>query len=714
MLYDGKSIQCEFMDNDIIKVNFNSKDGKVNKFDARTIKEISEVLSTVRDNPKTKGLIFTSSKEHFIMGADINEFLGLFKTPQEEMTQWLLDVDKTFNGFEDLDIPTVTAINGYALGGGFELCLTTDLRIASKKAKIGLPETQLGILPGWGGTVRLSRLCGPDNAIEWITSGKQYKAEDGFTIGAIDAVVEPEQLEEQAIILLKRAINNEVQWKNNRKAKTNPIHFSMAESMMSFEASKGFVAGIAGPNYPAPVKAIDVMQKGSTLSREDAQKIEAAAFAELTHTKTAESLVQVYLGTQYLKSVSKKLTKDSSNIDHAAVLGAGIMGGGIAYQSASKGTPITMKDINHGALELGLNEATSLLGKLVKRNKINATKMAHTLNSITPTLSYGDFNGINIVIEAVIENEKIKKSVLAEVEEHTSKDTILASNTSTISINALASDLKRPENFCGMHFFNPVHKMPLVEVIKGDKTSAKTIATTVAYAQKMGKTPIVVNDCPGFLVNRVLFPYFGGFLKLVNDGVDFVRIDKVMEKFGWPMGPAYLLDVVGVDTAHHASAVMAEGFPDRMKESERTALDVLFEKKTYGQKTKSGFYEYALDRRGRLKKSFNKEVMKDISSVYTQTLEISDEEIIERMMLPMVFECSRCLEDNIVDTAIEVDMGLLYGLGFPPFRTGALKYADDFGIDKLVTVAEKYSNLGKLYEPTAQIKTMAKDSKSYY
>ena len=236
----------------------------------------------------------------------------------------------------------------------------------------------------------------------------------------------------------------------------------------------------------------------------------------------------------------------------------------------------------------------------------------------------------------------------------------------------------------------------------------------MAYAQKMGKTPIVVNDCPGFLVNRVLFPYFGGFLKLVNDGVDFVRIDKVMEKFGWPMGPAYLLDVVGVDTAHHASAVMAEGFPDRMKESERTALDVLFEKKTYGQKTKSGFYEYALDRRGRLKKSFNKEVMKDISSVYTQTLEISDEEIIERMMLPMVFECSRCLEDNIVDTAIEVDMGLLYGLGFPPFRTGALKYADDFGIDKLVTVAEKYSNLGKLYEPTAQIKTMAKDSKSYY
>ncbi len=715
MDYSGKAIQCSMDQDGIVHLVFDLQGESINKFNALTVKEFSEVTKLIVANKeKAKGLLMSSNKDQFIMGADITEFIGLFNKSEDEMVEWLLGVDKDFNAIEDLGIPTVVAINGFALGGGFEVCLTTDFRVASEKAKIGLPETKLGILPGWGGNIRMSRLCGVDNAIEWITSGKQYKAAAGLKIGVIDAVVKHDKVLEKSLVLLKRAIAGELDWKAKRIAKTAPIKFSMAESMMAFEASKGFVAAIAGPNYPSPVAAIDVMQRGATLERDEALKIEAKVFAQMTHTKTAESLVRVFLGDQYLKKVGKDISKKARPVNQAAVLGAGIMGGGIAYQSASKGTPIIMKDIAPAALELGLAEATTLLGKMLKRKRIDVTQMATTLNAIVPTLSYGDFGGVDVIVEAVIENEKIKKAVLADVEKNVKPGTILASNTSTISITRLAEGLEHPENFCGMHFFNPVHLMPLVEVIRGEKSSEESIATTVAYAMKMGKTPIVVNDCPGFLVNRILFPYFGGFTRLVNDGVDFARIDKVMEKFGWPMGPAYLLDVVGVDTAHHAKAVMAEGFPDRMKDDSETAIDILFKNEWYGQKNKKGFYEYAPDRRGKLKKSLNKEIYASFKSLCTNPIEISDEEIIERMMLPMIFESSRCLEDKIVEAATEVDMGLLFGLGFPPFRTGALKYADDLGAANLIETAKKYAALGNLYKPTEQLIEMAKTNKTFY
>lgn len=315
------------------------------------------------------------------------------------------------------------------------------------------------------------------------------------------------------------------------------------------------------------------------------------------------------------------------------MLGAGIMGGGIAYQSAVKGTPILMKDIREEAIQLGLNEASKLLGNRVEKGRLTPAKMAEALNAIRPTLSYGDFANVDIVVEAVVENPKVKQAVLAEVEGQVKDDAILASNTSTISINLLAKALKRPENFVGMHFFNPVHMMPLVEVIRGEKSSEVAVATTVAYAKKMGKNPIVVNDCPGFLVNRVLFPYFGGFAKLVSAGVDFVRIDKVMEKFGWPMGPAYLMDVVGIDTGHHGRDVMAEGFPDRMKDDRRSAVDALYEANRLGQKNGKGFYAYETDKRGKPKKVFDATVLDVLKPIVFEQREVTDEDIINWMMV---------------------------------------------------------------------------------
>jgi 3-hydroxyacyl-CoA dehydrogenase/enoyl-CoA hydratase/3-hydroxybutyryl-CoA epimerase/enoyl-CoA isomerase len=452
------------------------------------------------------------------------------------------------------------------------------------KQKLVYLKTKLGIIPGWGGTVRLPRLTGADHAIEWITSGKQYKAQDALNVHAIDAVVADDQVVEAGMTLLKRAMDGELNWQARKEEKKSPLRLNRTEGTMVFETAKGFVAGVAGPNYPAPVAAIQAMQDACTLTRDEAIKFEAKTFAKLAKTQVAESLIAVFLGDQYLKKVSKKITKGADRVQQAAVLGAGIMGGGIAYQSASKGTPIVMKDINTPALELGLGEATKLLSKMVDRKKITTVDMAKTLNAIQPTLSYGDFNTVDMVVEAVIENVEIKKSVLADLENQVEDGTIIASNTSTISITELATAMKKPENFCGMHFFNPVHRMPLVEVIRGEKSSEEAIAKTVQYALQMGKTPIVVNDCPGFLVNRVLFPYFNGFNLLIEDGVDYQRIDKVMEKFGWPMGPAYLMDVVGIDTGDHAASIIGNAFPDRMKLDRQTIVELMHEKKRLGQK----------------------------------------------------------------------------------------------------------------------------------
>jgi 3-hydroxyacyl-CoA dehydrogenase/enoyl-CoA hydratase/3-hydroxybutyryl-CoA epimerase/enoyl-CoA isomerase len=396
------------------------------------------------------------------------------------------------------------------------------------------------------------------------------------------------------------------------------------------------------------------------------------------------------------------------------VLGAGIMGGGIAYQSALKGVSIKMKDIAQTGIDLGLSEANKLLSKRVERKKITPAEMGNVLNRIEPALTYDGFENVDIVVEAVVENPKIKKTVLAEVETKVSSDTIIASNTSTISITYLAEDLARPENFCGMHFFNPVHMMPLVEVIRGKKTSDNAIARTVAYANAMGKKPIVVNDCPGFLVNRVLFPYLAGFAMLVRDGVDFQRIDKVMEAWGWPMGPAYLLDVVGIDTAVHAEKVMANGFPDRMQRDFTSCTDALFAAGRLGQKNEKGFYNYELDKKGKPAKVPTAEVAEILKPYIQNPIEISDEDIIARMMIPMATELTRCLDEGVVETAAEADMALVYGTGFPPFRGGVFRWIDSIGAQTFCDMATKFAALGALYEAPESLKAKAANNQKFY
>ncbi|MFK7161151.1 fatty acid oxidation complex subunit alpha FadB [Marinospirillum sp. MEB164] len=714
MIYQGKAIRVQALGDGNAELTFDLQGESINKLSSAVILELEEAVKALQAQSDIQGLMISSAKDVFIVGADITEFHGIFGKDEDYLVEMNLKVHQLFNTIEDLPYPTVTAINGLALGGGCEMLLTTDFRVMAEGAKIGLPETKLGIIPGWGGCVRLPRLIGADNAIEWIAGGTENKAAAALKVGAVDAVVAPALLREAALDLLAEARAGKINWEAKRAEKKAPLRLNPVESMMVFETAKGFVAGKAGPHYPAPVEAIKAIQKGATAGREKAQEIEAKIFAKMAKTDVCFNLVGLFLSDQLIKKKASAYEKQVSAVKKAAVLGAGIMGGGVAYQSASKGTPIMMKDINEAALQLGLKEASKLLGKQVERKKITPAQMAEALGRIRPTLSYGDFADVELTVEAVVENPKIKAAVLAELEDKVAEDAIITSNTSTISITSLAENLKRPENFCGMHFFNPVHRMPLVEVIRGEKSSEKAIAATVTYAKQMGKTPIVVNDCPGFLVNRVLFPYFGGFIGLVEHGADFQKVDKVMEKFGWPMGPAYLLDVVGLDTAVHANDVMAEGFPDRMKRDEKTVLNIMYEAGRLGQKNATGFYKYEEDRKGKPKKVADESTYGLIEPLIKDKRELTDEQIIARMMVPLCLETVRCLEDGIVETAAEADMALIYGIGFPPFRGGALRYIDAMGVDAFVQLADSLADLGPLYHVTDKLREMAAQGKRFY
>lgn len=714
-MHKGRAFTLSQIENDFVHLVFDLEGESVNKFDQKVIEELAEVLDLLENNDTIKGLLISSGKPVFVVGADISEFGPVFAKGPDEVKRFLKPNNDNFNRLEELNFPVVVAINGYALGGGLEIALACDYRIVSESAKVGLPEIKLGIIPGWGGTVRLPRVAGVDVAVEWIASGKDQKPAKALADGVVDGVVADENLMEAALDTLKRAADGDLDYRARRKQKTQALQHSDTEILLAFESSKAFVGAQAGRNYPAPVAAVQAMQMAARSERDAALDVESAAFGKLVMTDVAPALVGLFLSDQMLGSKAKKWAKKAkNNIERAAVLGAGIMGGGISYQSALKKTPVIMKDVAQAGLDLGMSEAAKLLTKRVEKGRMNPADMASTLNNITPTLSYEGFNDVDIVIEAVVENEKVKKIVLAEVEAQVGEDAIICSNTSSILISRLASALKRPENFCGMHFFNPVHAMPLVEVIRGEQTSDEAIAASVAYVNKLGKKAVVVGDCPGFLVNRVLFPYFAGFAYLVREGADFKQVDKVMEKWGWPMGPAYLLDVIGIDTGVHAESVLIDGFPDRLSRDFSAATDILFEAGHYGQKTGRGFYSYEKDKKGKPQKTEIEDTYNLLAPHSAERKEFSEEEIIARLMVPMATEMMLCLEEGIVESPGEADMALVYGLGFPPFRGGVFRWIDAIGIEKFAEMADANAELSPLYKLTDSMRKLVEDKHVFY
>jgi 3-hydroxyacyl-CoA dehydrogenase/enoyl-CoA hydratase/3-hydroxybutyryl-CoA epimerase/enoyl-CoA isomerase len=717
-MYQGKTLSLAQIENGFVELNFDNQSGSVNKFNQQTLAELREAVDILKASADIKGLFLSSSKSVFVVGADITKFKGMFASSKAHFIQASQIVNGLFSEIEDLPYPSVAAINGFALGGGFEICMACDNRVISSKAAVGLPETKLGILPGWGGSVRLPRLAGMFVGIHWISSGEQQKPKMALDAGVVDAVVEPEQLREESLKMLAELADGGRDYQARRVQKTSPIDLSEAELKGAAENFRTAIIGKVGNYFPAPLKAVELICSSATLSRDEAIRLENEAFYEVTRTPQARALVGLFLSDQYIvklaKNRSRALAEKFTPVKAPAVIGAGIMGGGIAYQNAIRGLPVVMKDINQAALDLGVKEASKLLGKRVSRGKLSEEKAANILGSITPTLDDAAISQADMVVEAVVELEAVKKQVLPAVESLVSDSTFITSNTSTISINRLAESLQRPENFCGMHFFNPVHAMPLVEIIRGENTSDETIAAVSAYALALGKKPIVVNDCPGFLVNRVLFALLFGLEMMLAEGADFQQIDKVMEAWGLPMGPAYLMDVVGIDTIKHCYPVLTEGLPERFVKGENWPTDLIFNADRLGQKNGLGYYKYELNDKGKPAKLVDPDVIAMFETQFGEAKIFDKQEITDRLMVAMAMEMVHCLEEGIVASPAEADMSLIYGVGFPVFHGGICRWMDETGLQEVCDRADRYTHLSELYRPKEKLRQMASNGETFY
>lgn len=708
----------------IFNRNLNQHQSSVNLLDQATLAELRLALIQVQAFPNLSGLLISSAKDSFIVGAAITEFQTVFSQSSEHIIALCQQVHQLFNSLEDLACPTVTAINGLALGGGLELALATDFRIMATNAKIGLPETQLGLVPGWGGCVRLPRLIGADNALEWIATGAEYTAAQALNVGAVNAVVTPDLLRDAALNTLQQAQTGWLDWQAQRHPKLHALRLNQIESLMVFESAKAKVASQAGPHYPAPLEVVALVQASAQQERAAAQQTEANSLAKLAKTSVSQQLIGIFLNNQYLKKLAASYTNKAKNIHKVAVLGAGIMGSGITYQTAISGLPVVLQDINASALHKGWHHLANLLAKQQERQRITQAQLLDSLGLVNTSLTLTELDQVDLCIEAVVERADIKVQALAAAEAQLNPKAILASNTSTLSITNLSQHLHRPENFCGLHFFNPVQLMPLVEVIRGAATSATTLATAVSYVKKIGKTPIVVKDCPGFLVNRILFPYFNAFNLLMREGGNYQQIDKFMQTMGWPMGPAQLLDVVGLDTANHASAILAAGYPDRMQLTQPNVLELMYNAGYLGQKNALGFYSYLPNKQdtSRLHPSpLDTNQAAQLQQILQPLLlnnptanQFTKEQIIARLLVPLCLEAVRCLEEGVVASATEIDMALIYGLGLPPYLGGALRYIDALGVANFVALADSYAYLGPLYQATEQLRHMAKHKRSFY
>ena len=716
-MFEGKTLSLTTLDNDYAEIKFDSQSGSVNKFNAETLAELRQAMDILKQQQGIKGLLLSSGKSVFVVGADITEFKGMFSASKEQFVEAAYVVNALFSEIEDLPYPSVAAINGFALGGGFEVCLACDCRVISSKAAVGLPETGLGIIPGWGGTVRLPRLIGYTDAVQWIVSGQQQKPAAAQQAGAVDVIAEPEDLRTESLKVLQEMVDGTRDYEARRLQKTSPLTLSDAELEAAASNYRAAVVGKLGSHYPAQLKAIDLVAGAASLGRDEAVRRENVAFYEISQTPQARALVGLFLNEQYVVKLAKNraVAHKPEPIKTAGVIGAGIMGGGIAYQNAIRGYSVVMKDIAQPALDLGIDEATKLLSKSVSRGKLTEDKAQQLLSSISPTLVDSDINGCEILVEAVVELEVVKMQVLAAAEALLSTTSIMTSNTSTISINRLAEPLQRPENFCGMHFFNPVHAMPLVEIIRGEHTSDATVAAVCTYALGLGKKPIVVNDCPGFLVNRVLFAMLFGLEIMISEGADFQQIDKVMEGWGLPMGPAYLMDVIGIDTINHCYPVMMDGLPQRFKKTADVwPTEAVCNAKRLGQKNGLGYYRYELNEKGKPAKEVDPEVVAMLENLYGAAKQLEADEIIDRLMVAMAMEMIHCLEEGVVSSPAEADMALIYGVGFPPFHGGICRWMDEIGLQEICDRGDRYLSISELYRPTDKLRAMAANGETLY
>lgn len=688
---------------------------RANTLNQAVLGELEQVLVQLGRQSELKGLVFTSGKPGmFIAGADLRELgsAAADAATARRLVKRGLDI---VAGFENLPYPTVAAIEGACMGGGLELALGFDFRLASThpKTDIGLPETKIGLIPGWGGTQRLTRLIGPALAAELICAGETVSAQRARELGIVFDAVPSDRLLDEAIRLLRWAFESDA-WRGARSKKRLPVGLSEDQLDFTMAVARAQVLARTKGQLPAPLAALDAIAMGCNRPLDEGLALETEAFVPLVGSPISRNLIAVFFMTQRLQKdpgVADAGLQPRA-IDRVGVVGAGIMGSGIAAAHVRRGVPVMLLDSSPAALEKAVAGIAKGFKGRVDARRMTAEEMVAALGRLSTSLSLAAMADRQAVIEAVVEDEKVKTQLYGELAGILAADAILASNTSTISITRMARSWPRPENFAGMHFFNPVERMQLVEVIRGEKTSDQTVVTLVALAKKIGKTPIVVRDCPGFLVNRILFPYMNEALALLEEGVPPRQIDQAALAFGMPMGPITLHDVVGLDTALYAGRVVNAAFAERARSTR--ILDELVAAGRLGQKSGAGFYSYAKGSRG----ADDPALLPILDKCRTETApaggKLSLETITDRLFLPMLTEASRVLTEGIVREPADVDMGLILGIGFPAFRGGLLRWADAQGMDSLVKKLEGYSTLGPRFQPTEQLRALARAGKGFY
>lgn len=686
-------------------LTFDAQDAKVNILSEKALREFAGHLDRIRQDKSLKALFLTSAKKKiFIAGADIKEIQSISNAAEGEKKS--LAGHMILSELEDLPIPSVALINGACLGGGLELALACTYRFAghSEDVKIGLPEVKLGIFPGFGGTFRLPRRTGLQKGIELIVQAKILDGGRALSACVVDGLAADSLLFDTALEFLQKI--NFQKGKNRIPRQTTAgklLEETAPGRALIRKSARKAILDLTRGNYPAPLKALDVILDNWRAPRQEAIDREAREFGKIVADGSYKNLIHVFYLTERYKK-EKWTDAPPRPVAQCGVLGAGIMGGGIAQLTSSESLQTRLKDVNPESILLGLRSARKVYVKAVQRRKLLKAEAETRLGYILPTLDYSGFDRCDFVIEAVVENLEVKKKVFAELAAVTRPDAILASNTSSLPVSRMADAVKNPERVGGMHFFNPVDKMPLVEVIRAEKTSEETIASIVEFSRRLKKTPVVVKDSPGFLVNRLLMPYLNEAGFLFEEGESPDRVDRVLLDFGMPMGAFWLLDEIGLDVADKVGHVLHDAFGDRMKPC--ATLGQMAQKKWLGKKTGRGFFIHEKDKR-----RLNPELAIPLSKGPR-----TDEEIVRRCLSVMINEAARCLEDGVVRSAPDVDIAMILGAGFPPFRGGLLHYADALGTSAVLDHLESFRarTASKRFEPAKRLIEMKKSGAKFY
>ena len=699
-------------DNGLAHLVMDVQGESMNTLKAEFADEIDQMLQEIKADNSLQGIVLISGKaDSFVAGADINMLASCESA--SEATALSRQGQMIFDKIANLSIPVVAAINGACLGGGLELAMACHARVCSDSSKtaLGLPEVQLGLLPGSGGTQRLPLLVGVQKALDMMLTGKQLRAKQALKAGLVDDVVPNSVL---IHVAEKLALSGKVKTGQSHPKEVKLSFVGKVLERTAFgrkilfnQALKSVLAKTKG-NYPAPIKIIDCVKVGVVQTLAKGYQTEADHFGQLVMSPESAQLRQIFFATTDMKKEQGIEGVDALPVEQVAVLGGGLMGGGIAFVTATKANlSVRIKDIAHQGIHHALKYSFDLLNKKVKRRFMRKSEMQKQMAMITGTLDYNGLKSADVVIEAVFEDLALKQSMVADVEQNCKTSTIFASNTSSLPIGKIAAKAERPENVIGLHYFSPVDKMPLAEIIAHDKTSDSTISTTVALAKKQGKTPIVVKDKAGFYVNRILAPYMNEAALLLLDGMPIEALDKTLVKFGFPVGPMQLLDEVGIDIGSKIGPILQAELGERF--SPPPAFDKLIADGRLGKKVKKGFYLY-----NNTKKKTADESVYELLSISKKTTASTDD-VALRCVYMMLNEAVRCLDESIIRNARDGDIGAIFGIGFPPFLGGPFRYIDHVGAHHIVSQMNQWSKeLGSRFEPCDLLVKMAQDGNTFY